>query len=101
MNAFCNIRQPSLGPVFGVKGGAAGGGYSQVIPMEEFNLHLTGDFHAVAAAHNLLGAALDSRMIHETNQKPKTLFKNLCPKKKRRAEICGANVATLRKAWNQ
>jgi len=82
MNAFCNIRQPSLGPVFGVKGGAAGGGYSQVIPMEEFNLHLTGDFHAVAAAHNLLGAALDSRMIHETNQKPDTLFKNLCPKKK-------------------
>jgi len=82
MNAFCNIRQPSLGPVFGVKGGAAGGGYSQVIPMEEFNLHLTGDFHAVAAAHNLLGAALDSRMIHETNQKPKTLFKNLCPLKK-------------------
>lgn len=82
MNAFCNIRQPSLGPVFGVKGGAAGGGYSQVIPMEEFNLHLTGDFHAVAAAHNLLGAALDARMIHETNQKPKTLFKNLTPVKK-------------------
>jgi len=81
-NAFCNIRQPSLGPVFGVKGGAAGGGYSQVIPMEEFNLHLTGDFHAVAAAHNLLGAALDSRMIHETTQKDKTLFNNLCPKKK-------------------
>jgi len=80
--AFCNIRQPSLGPVFGVKGGAAGGGYSQVIPMDEFNLHLTGDFHAVAAAHNLLGAALDSRLIHEANQSPQSIFKNLCPKKK-------------------
>jgi len=80
--AFCNIRQPSLGPVFGVKGGAAGGGYSQVIPMDEFNLHLTGDFHAVAAAHNLLGAALDSRLIHEVNQSAQSIFKNLCPKKK-------------------
>lgn len=54
------IRQPSLGPVFGIKGGAAGGGYSQVIPMEEFNLHLTGDFHAVSAAHNLCAAFLDN-----------------------------------------
>ncbi|HCU22142.1 MAG TPA: formate--tetrahydrofolate ligase, partial [Candidatus Atribacteria bacterium] len=50
------IRQPSLGPVFGIKGGAAGGGYSQVIPMEDFNLHLTGDTHAVSLAHNLLAA---------------------------------------------
>ena len=53
--ASVNIRQPSLGPVFGIKGGAAGGGYSQVIPMEDFNLHLTGDVHAIGAAHNLAG----------------------------------------------
>ena len=54
------IRQPSLGPVFGIKGGAAGGGYSQVIPMEDFNLHLTGDNHAIGAAHNLAAAFLDN-----------------------------------------
>ncbi len=59
------IRQPSMGPVFGVKGGAAGGGYSQVVPMEELNLHLTGDIHAVAAAHNLAASALDARLFHE------------------------------------
>lgn len=58
------IRQPSLGPVFGIKGGAAGGGYSQVIPMEEFNLHLTGDTHAVALAHNLLAAFVDNHILH-------------------------------------
>ncbi|MGH3318427.1 MAG: formate--tetrahydrofolate ligase, partial [Nocardioidaceae bacterium] len=54
------IRQPSMGPTFGIKGGAAGGGYSQVIPMELLNLHLTGDMHAVTAAHNLLSAAIDN-----------------------------------------
>ncbi|UXI01968.1 formate--tetrahydrofolate ligase [Photobacterium sp. TY1-4] len=59
------IRQPSMGPVFGVKGGAAGGGYSQVAPMEQLNLHLTGDIHAVTAAHNLAAAALDARIYHE------------------------------------
>ena len=53
--AFANVRQPSQGPTFGIKGGAAGGGYSQVIPMDEFNLHLTGDIHAISAANNLLG----------------------------------------------
>jgi formate--tetrahydrofolate ligase len=58
------IRQPSLGPVFGIKGGAAGGGYSQVIPMEDFNLHLTGDTHAVALAHNLLAAFVDNHILH-------------------------------------
>ncbi len=58
------IRQPSLGPVFGIKGGAAGGGYSQVIPMEDFNLHLTGDFHAVSAAHNLCAAFIDNHIYH-------------------------------------
>mgnify|MGYP000013898650 FL=1 len=63
--ALC-IREPSLGPCFGMKGGAAGGGYSQVIPMEEINLHFTGDFHAVTAAHNLLSAMLDNH-IHWGN----------------------------------
>jgi formate--tetrahydrofolate ligase len=63
--AAVNIRQPSLGPVFGIKGGAAGGGYSQVIPMEDFNLHLTGDVHAIGAAHNLAGAFLDNSLHHE------------------------------------
>ncbi|MEX0974397.1 MAG: formate--tetrahydrofolate ligase [Bacillota bacterium] len=58
------IRQPSLGPVFGIKGGAAGGGYAQCIPMEDFNLHFTGDTHAVALAHNLLGAFMDSSLLH-------------------------------------
>ncbi|HQK82628.1 MAG TPA: formate--tetrahydrofolate ligase [Atribacter sp.] len=58
------IRQPSLGPVFGIKGGAAGGGYSQVIPMEDFNLHLTGDTHAVSLAHNLLAAFIDNHLHH-------------------------------------
>jgi methylenetetrahydrofolate dehydrogenase (NADP+)/methenyltetrahydrofolate cyclohydrolase/formyltetrahydrofolate synthetase/formate--tetrahydrofolate ligase len=62
---FLCIRQPSMGPTFGIKGGAAGGGYSQVIPMEEFNLHLTGDIHAVAIANNLLAAAIDARILHE------------------------------------
>lgn len=61
--AIIAIRQPSLGPVFGIKGGAAGGGYSQVVPMEDFNLHLTGDFHAVTAAHNLCAAFLDNALL--------------------------------------
>src|SRR3989442_14753900 len=58
------IRQPSLGPVFGIKGGAAGGGYAQVVPMEEFNLHLTGDVHAISLAHNLLAAMIDNSIMH-------------------------------------
>jgi formate--tetrahydrofolate ligase len=62
--ACCVIRQPSMGPVFGIKGGAAGGGYSQVVPPEELNLHLTGDFHAVTAAHNLCAAFLDASLFH-------------------------------------
>lgn len=60
------IRQPSMGPTFGIKGGAAGGGYSQIVPMADFNLHLTGDNHAVSAAHNLCSTALDARMYHES-----------------------------------
>ncbi len=65
--AMVCLRQPSQGPTFSIKGGAAGGGYSQVVPMEDFNLHLTGDIHAVAAAHNLCAAALDTRLMHERN----------------------------------
>lgn len=60
------LREPSLGPVFGVKGGAAGGGYAQVVPMEDINLHFTGDFHAIGAANNLLAALLDNH-IHQGN----------------------------------
>lgn len=63
--AIACIRQPSLGPVFGVKGGAAGGGQAEVLPMETLNLHLTGDIHAITAAHDLASAALDSRLYHE------------------------------------
>ena len=63
-NAILAMREPSLGPVFGVKGGAAGGGYSQVVPMEDINLHFTGDFHAITSAHNLLSAMLDAHLHH-------------------------------------
>ena len=56
------LREPSLGPVFGIKGGAAGGGYAQVVPMEDLNLHFTGDFHAITTANNLLAALLDNQM---------------------------------------
>ncbi len=76
---FTCIRQPSQGPTFGIKGGAAGGGYSQVVPMEDFNLHLTGDIHAITAANNLLAAAIDTRMFHEARQSDEALFKRLCP----------------------
>lgn len=76
------LRQPSQGPTFGIKGGAAGGGYSQVIPMDEFNLHLTGDIHAITAANNLLAAAIDTRIFHESSQSDKALFNRLCPSNK-------------------
>jgi formyltetrahydrofolate synthetase len=85
LGAHCNkktiacIRQPSQGPTFGIKGGAAGGGYAQVVPMEDFNLHLTGDIHAIGAANNLLAAAIDTRMFHEAGQSSKSLFNRLCP----------------------
>jgi formyltetrahydrofolate synthetase len=79
-NVFTCIRQPSQGPTFGIKGGAAGGGYSQIIPMEEFNLHLTGDIHAITAANNLLAAAIDTRVLHETTTADdQVLFDRLCP----------------------
>jgi methylenetetrahydrofolate dehydrogenase (NADP+)/methenyltetrahydrofolate cyclohydrolase/formyltetrahydrofolate synthetase len=79
-NVFTCIRQPSQGPTFGIKGGAAGGGYSQVVPMEDFNLHLTGDIHAITAANNLLAAAIDARMLHEKARTDDTkLYDALCP----------------------
>jgi len=62
--ATVTLREPSLGPVFGIKGGAAGGGYAQVVPMEDINLHFTGDFHAVAISHNLLSAIIDNHIYH-------------------------------------
>ncbi len=76
---FTCVRQPSQGPTFGIKGGAAGGGYSQIIPMEEFNLHLTGDIHAITAANNLLAAAIDTRWFHEKSQSDEALYERLCP----------------------
>lgn len=85
--AFANVRQPSQGPTFGIKGGAAGGGYSQVIPMDEFNLHLTGDIHAITAANNLLAAAMETRMFHESTQKDGPLYKRLVPPKKGKREF--------------
>jgi len=74
--AAVTIRQPSLGPVFGIKGGAAGGGYSQVLPMDEINLHLTGDTHAVGAAHNLAAAFVDNHLQHgnELEIDPRTVL---------------------------
>jgi methylenetetrahydrofolate dehydrogenase (NADP+)/methenyltetrahydrofolate cyclohydrolase/formyltetrahydrofolate synthetase len=72
-NVMCCIRQPSMGPTFNLKGGAAGGGYSQIIPMEDFNLHLTGDIHAITVSHNLVAAAIDTRMYHESRQSDEAL----------------------------
>ncbi|THW64769.1 FTHFS-domain-containing protein [Aureobasidium pullulans] len=85
--AFANVRQPSQGPTFGIKGGAAGGGYSQVIPMDEFNLHLTGDIHAITAANNLLAAAIETRIFHENTQKNGPLYKRLVPTQKGKREF--------------
>ena len=79
-SVFACIRQPSQGPTFGIKGGAAGGGYSQVVPMEDFNLHLTGDIHAVTAANNLVAAGIDARILHErANADNAKLGRALCP----------------------
>jgi methylenetetrahydrofolate dehydrogenase (NADP+)/methenyltetrahydrofolate cyclohydrolase/formyltetrahydrofolate synthetase len=94
--AFANVRQPSQGPTFGIKGGAAGGGYSQVIPMDEFNLHLTGDIHAITAANNLLAAAIETRIFHENTQKDAALYKRLVPTKKGKRQF--ANVMFRRLA---
>ncbi len=78
--SIATIRQPSMGPTFGIKGGAAGGGYSQIVPMTDFNLHLTGDTHAVSAAHNLCAAAIDARIYHESRWSD-TYFEKLGLKK--------------------
>jgi methylenetetrahydrofolate dehydrogenase (NADP+)/methenyltetrahydrofolate cyclohydrolase/formyltetrahydrofolate synthetase len=95
--AFANVRQPSQGPTFGIKGGAAGGGYSQVIPMDEFNMHLTGDIHAITAANNLLAAAIDTRMFHENTQKDKALYSRLVPKKNGKREFIPIMLRRLKK----
>lgn len=92
------VRQPSQGPTFGIKGGAAGGGYSQVIPMDEFNLHLTGDIHAITAANNLLAAAIDTRIFHESTQSDKALFNRLCPPNKEgKRKFCDVMFRRLKK----
>ncbi|KAH8067471.1 formate-tetrahydrofolate ligase [Aureococcus anophagefferens] len=92
------IRQPSQGPTFGIKGGAAGGGYSQVIPMEEFNLHMTGDIHAIVAANNLLAAAVDARVFHEATQKDEALFNRLCPLSKKKDAAIKRPLAASQRA---
>jgi formyltetrahydrofolate synthetase len=91
MRAVACVRQPSQGPTFGIKGGAAGGGYAQIVPMEDMNLHMTGDIHAITAANNLLAAAIDARMFHEGTQSDAALFRRLCPKDK--------NVLTCPFGW--
>ncbi|CAH1393777.1 unnamed protein product [Nezara viridula] len=96
-NAIACVRQPSQGPTFGIKGGAAGGGYSQVIPMEEFNLHLTGDIHAVTAANNLLAAQIEARIFHEATQKDKSLFNHLVPLVKNKRAFSKCQVRRLQK----
>jgi len=95
--AFANVRQPSQGPTFGIKGGAAGGGFSQVIPMDEFNLHLTGDIHAITAANNLLAAAIETRMFHESTQKDNALYKRLVPAKRGKREFQPVMFRRLKK----
>ena len=95
--AFANVRQPSQGPTFGIKGGAAGGGYSQVIPMDEFNLHLTGDIHAITAANNLLAAAIETRMFHENTQSDAALYKRLVPSKKGKRQFTPIMFRRLKK----
>lgn len=78
--AIACIRQPSLGPVFGQKGGAAGGGQAEVVPMEQLNLHLTGDIHALTSAHNLASAALDARLFHENRLRDRFTEKSGLPR---------------------
>ncbi|XP_036449692.1 C-1-tetrahydrofolate synthase, cytoplasmic [Colossoma macropomum] len=96
-NVFACVRQPSQGPTFGIKGGAAGGGYSQVIPMEEFNLHLTGDIHAITAANNLVAAAIDARMFHEATQSDKALFNRLVPLSEGQRKFSPVQINRLKK----
>ena len=96
---FTCVRQPSQGPTFGIKGGAAGGGYSQIIPMEEFNLHLTGDIHAITAANNLLAAAIDTRWFHEKSPERRGAFRaSLSARKGRQPAIFSGDAAATAKA---
>ncbi|KNC83323.1 C-1-tetrahydrofolate synthase, cytoplasmic [Sphaeroforma arctica JP610] len=96
-NAFACIRQPSMGPTFGIKGGAAGGGYSQVVPMVDFNLHLTGDIHAISLATNLVAAAIDARILHESTQTDTALFNRLVPEHKGVRSFNDIQLRRLRK----
>ncbi|XP_030855571.1 C-1-tetrahydrofolate synthase, cytoplasmic isoform X1 [Strongylocentrotus purpuratus] len=96
-NVFACVRQPSQGPTFGIKGGAAGGGYAQVIPMEEFNLHLTGDIHAITASNNLLAAAIDARIFHESTQTDSALYGRLVPSKKGVREFSNIQIGRLQR----
>ncbi|CDW59900.1 FTHFS and THF DHG CYH and THF DHG CYH C domain co ntaining protein [Trichuris trichiura] len=96
-NAIGCVRQPSLGPTFGMKAGAVGGGYSQIIPMEEFNLHLTGDIHAVVAAANLIGAAIDARVFHEATQSDEALYRRLVPLKSGARTFSSIQISRLQK----
>lgn len=95
--AFVCLRQPSQGPTFGIKGGAAGGGYSQVIPMEDFNLHLTGDIHAITAANNLVAAQLDARIFHEATQQDNALYDRLVPTIKGQRKFSKIQLRRLQK----
>ncbi|XP_063919636.1 C-1-tetrahydrofolate synthase, cytoplasmic isoform X1 [Zophobas morio] len=97
VNALVTLRQPSLGPMFGVKGGAAGGGYAQVIPMEEFNIHLTGDLHAITVANNLVAAQLDARIYHEATQKDDALYNRLVPEIKGTRKFSDIQLRRLKK----
>ncbi|XP_043863721.1 C-1-tetrahydrofolate synthase, cytoplasmic isoform X2 [Drosophila mojavensis] len=96
-NVVAALRQPSQGPTFGIKGGAAGGGYAQVIPMEEFNLHLTGDIHAVAAANNLVAAQLDTRIFHEATQSDTALYNRLVPRIKGQRKFSPIQLRRLKR----
>ncbi|KAF5274072.1 hypothetical protein FQR65_LT04470 [Abscondita terminalis] len=96
-NSFACLRQPSQGPTFGIKGGAAGGGYSQVIPMEDFNLHLTGDIHAITAAHNLVAAQLDARIFHEATQQDIPLYDRLVPTIKGKRKFSNIQLRRLQR----
>merc|ERR1719461_222673 len=96
-NVFACVRQPSQGPTFGIKGGAAGGGYSQVIPMDEFNLHLTGDIHAITAANNLLAAQIDARMFHEQTQPLDAFYNRFVPAVKGKRQFSEIQIKRLEK----
>mmetsp|Transcript_9970 Transcript_9970/g.16085 ORF Transcript_9970/g.16085 Transcript_9970/m.16085 type:complete len:641 (-) Transcript_9970:82-2004(-) len=91
------LRQPSQGPTFGIKGGAAGGGYSQVVPMDDFNLHLTGDIHAITAANNLLAAQIDARMFHEATQSDAALWRRMVPKREGKLYLSPIMIRRLKR----